>query len=179
MRREKENKRKRKENNINWCCRRSVAVGARVPELVGAHARGACTGKKKKFSKKLETVLPATFTKSGALATGLFDISMREINNNFAFVFNGQIECLKDGKYSFTISSDDGSQLFINGKMIVDNDGVHGIKAKAGSVELKKGKHDIEVKLYLFICVLTTFDIGPFGLGNSYYPIEVLDHSSN
>ena len=86
--------------------------------------------------------------KSGALATGLFDISMREINNNFAFIFNGQIECLKDGKYSFTISSDDGSQLFINGKMIVDNDGVHGIKAKAGSVELKKGKHDIEVKYF-------------------------------
>jgi hypothetical protein len=86
--------------------------------------------------------------KSGTLATGLFDISMREINDNFAFVFNGQIECLKDGKYSFTISSDDGSQLFINGKMIVDNDGVHGIKAKAGSVELKKGKHDIEVKYF-------------------------------
>jgi hypothetical protein len=86
--------------------------------------------------------------KSGTLATGLFDISIREVNDNFAFVFNGQIECPKDGKYSFTISSDDGSQLFINGKMIVDNDGVHGIKAKAGSVELKKGKHDIEVKYF-------------------------------
>jgi hypothetical protein len=32
--------------------------------------------------------------------------------------------------------------------MIVDNDGVHGLKAKAGSVELKKGKHDIEVKYF-------------------------------
>jgi hypothetical protein len=32
--------------------------------------------------------------------------------------------------------------------MIVDNDGVHGIKEKAGSVELKKGKHDIEVKYF-------------------------------
>ena len=86
--------------------------------------------------------------KSGTLATGLFDISMREINDSFAFVFNGKIECLKDGKYSFTISSDDGSQLFINGKMIVNNDGVHGVQAKDGSVELKKGKHDIEVKYF-------------------------------
>ena len=86
--------------------------------------------------------------KSGTLATGLFDISMREVNDNFAFVFNGKIECPKDGKYSFTVSSDDGSQLFINGKMIVDNDGVHGNQAKAGSVELKKGKHDIEVKYF-------------------------------
>ena len=50
--------------------------------------------------------------KSGTLATGLFDISMREVNDNFAFVFNGKIECPKDGKYSFTVSSDDGSQLF-------------------------------------------------------------------
>jgi hypothetical protein len=86
--------------------------------------------------------------KSGTLATGLFDISMREVNDNFAFVFNGKIECLKDGKYSFTVSSDDGSQLFINGKMIVDNDGVHGNQAKAGSIELTKGKHDIEVKYF-------------------------------
>ena len=86
--------------------------------------------------------------KSGTLATGLFDISMREVNDNFAFVFNGKIECLKDGKYSFTVSSDDGSQLFINGKMIVDNDGVHGNQAKAGSIELAKGKHDIEVKYF-------------------------------
>ena len=86
--------------------------------------------------------------KSGTLATGLFDISMREINDNFAFVFQGMIECPKDGKYSFTLSSDDGSQLFINDKMIVDNDGVHGNQAKAGSVELKKGNHDIEVKYF-------------------------------
>ncbi len=86
--------------------------------------------------------------KSGTLATGLFDISMREVKDNFAFVFNGKIECPKDGKYSFTVSSDDGSQLFINGKMIVDNDGVHGNQAKAGSVELKKGRHDIEVKYF-------------------------------
>jgi azurin len=86
--------------------------------------------------------------KSGTLAAGLFDISMREVDDNFACFFNGKIECLKDGKYSFTLSSDDGSQLFINGKMIVDNDGVHGNQAKAGSVELKKGRHDIEVKYF-------------------------------
>ena len=86
--------------------------------------------------------------KSGAIANGLFDISLREINDNFAFVFNGKIECLKDGKYSFTISSDDGSQLFINDKKIIDNDGVHGIQAKAGSLELKKGKHEIKVKYF-------------------------------
>ena len=86
--------------------------------------------------------------KSGTLANGLFDISVREINDNFAFVFNGKIECPKDGKYSFTVSSDDGSQLFINGEKIVDNDGVHGNQAKAGSVELKKGKHDIQVKYF-------------------------------
>ena len=86
--------------------------------------------------------------KSGTIANGLFDISVREINDNFAFVFNGKIECPKDGKYSFTVSSDDGSQLFINGQKIVDNDGVHGNQAKAGSVELKKGKHDIQVKYF-------------------------------
>ena len=86
--------------------------------------------------------------KEGVLANGQFDISVREINDNFALFFKGEIECQKDGKYTFTTSSDDGSQLLINEKMIVNNDGVHGVKTISGSVELTKGKHAIEVKYF-------------------------------
>ncbi len=86
--------------------------------------------------------------KSGTIATGLFDISLRETNENFAFVFKGEIECPKDGEYKLVIGSDDGSQLLIDGKMIVNNDGIHGHQDKSGKAKLTEGKHDIEVRFF-------------------------------
>ncbi len=86
--------------------------------------------------------------KTGVLANGLFDISPRDKNENFGFSFTGEIECPKDGKYTFTTSSDDGSLLLIDGKLVVNNDGVHGVKTISGSVTLKKGKRAIEVRFF-------------------------------
>ena len=86
--------------------------------------------------------------KSGSLATGLFDISIRDTNENFGFVYKGEIECPEDGEYTFVIGSDDGSQLLIDGKMVVNNDGIHGHQEKAGKVKLIEGKHDIEVRYF-------------------------------
>jgi len=86
--------------------------------------------------------------KTGTLANGLFDITRSEIKNNFGFVFQGKINCINDGKYTFTLSSDDGSILLINDKVVVDNDGIHGIETAKGSIKLNKGKHNIEVRYF-------------------------------
>ena len=86
--------------------------------------------------------------KTGVLANGLFDISDRETNEKFGFVFEGTIDCPKDGKYTFVISSDDGSMLLLNDEVLVDNDGVHGTKSMKGTAELKAGKHKIEVRYF-------------------------------
>ncbi|MBU62379.1 MAG: hypothetical protein CMI26_07740 [Opitutae bacterium] len=86
--------------------------------------------------------------KTGVLASGLFDISAKDKNDGFGFVFSGKIDCPKDGKYSFTISSDDGSLLLIDNKIVVNNDGIHANSAKSGSITLKKGQHDIEVRYF-------------------------------
>ena len=86
--------------------------------------------------------------KTGVLANGLFDITPRDRGENFAFVFTGEIECPKDGKYSFTTSSDDGSMLLIDGKIVVNNDGIHANTQKDGKVTLKAGKHAIEVRYF-------------------------------
>ena len=86
--------------------------------------------------------------KTGVLANGLFDISIAEVKDKFAFVFKGAIECPKDGNYSFLLSSDDGSKLLLNDKVLIDNDGVHGSKTMSGTTKLKKGKHKIEVRYF-------------------------------
>jgi len=50
--------------------------------------------------------------------------------------------------YQFTLSSDDGSKLFIDDSLIISNDYQHVEIFKGGSVKLKKGRHKIVVQYY-------------------------------
>ena len=76
------------------------------------------------------------------------DLSPRNQNDNFAFRFSGQIQIDTAGSYNFFTASDDGSQLFINGQLVVDNDGLHGTVEASGSINLSAGSHDIVVTYF-------------------------------
>ena len=86
--------------------------------------------------------------KEGKLPSGRFDLSARDRDDGFGFVFNGDFHCPVDGEYVFATSSDDGSQLFIDGKKVVDNDGLHGEVTREGKVLLKAGKRRLEVRFF-------------------------------
>jgi hypothetical protein len=47
----------------------------------------------------------------------------------------------KEFHYTFGVSSNDGSKLFIAGKLVVDNDGGHGANLIHGEIALKAGIH--------------------------------------
>ena len=63
----------------------------------------------------------------------------------FAFNFTGFINVPADGQYTFYTTSDDGSNLYIDNVLVVNNDGLHGAKEKSGAIGLKAGKHAISV----------------------------------
>lgn len=65
--------------------------------------------------------------------------------SNFAVRFRGMLDVPADGMYRFWTKSDDGSVLRINGRVVVDNDGIHPPQEKEGEVTLKKGRHEIEL----------------------------------
>ncbi len=65
-----------------------------------------------------------------------------------AMVLESYLEITEDGSYSFFTNSDDGSKLYINNKLVVDNDGDHGVMERSGSVELKKGRHLVRVAFF-------------------------------
>ncbi len=67
---------------------------------------------------------------------------------NYAMHFRGWIQIPRTGIYTFTVSSDDGSQLLINGRIIADNDGLHGMIEKSGQCALSGGFHAIEVRFF-------------------------------
>ncbi|MBL8755309.1 MAG: alpha-L-fucosidase [Planctomycetes bacterium] len=62
-----------------------------------------------------------------------------------AFVYKGFLKAPADDLYRFALTSDDGSKLWIDGQLVVDNDGLHGAIEKRGAVGLGKGVHSIEV----------------------------------
>lgn len=69
------------------------------------------------------------------------DLSAAKRSDNFGLRFDGLMQVPKDGEYTFHLMSDDGSRLAIDGRMVVDNDGVHAPQEKSGKVQLKAGKH--------------------------------------
>ncbi|MCD6596866.1 MAG: chitobiase/beta-hexosaminidase C-terminal domain-containing protein, partial [Bacteroidales bacterium] len=85
--------------------------------------------------------------KSGTLTN--FSITPHDREQNFAFDFNGFIEVSTDGLYTFNLSSNDGSKLYLNNKLLIDNDGLHNAYLeKSKRIALEKGLHDISVKYF-------------------------------
>ncbi|WP_208505746.1 alpha-L-fucosidase [Roseivirga sp. E12] len=77
-----------------------------------------------------------------------FDFSPRIEDEHFGFEYNGYINIPENGAYRFYTSSDDGSQLFINDQLVVDNDGLHGMVEENGLTALSKGYHKIRVTFF-------------------------------
>ncbi len=69
-------------------------------------------------------------------------------NDYYGFEFSGLIKINADGVYRFFTSSDDGSRLYVDDNLVVDNDGPHGLTEKNGLVALSKGLHKLKVTYF-------------------------------
>ena len=67
---------------------------------------------------------------------------------DFALKLTGSIEIAEEGDYTFYTFSNDGSKLFIENKLVVDNDEEHVATEKSGKVHLSSGLHKIEVTYF-------------------------------
>ena len=65
--------------------------------------------------------------------------------DHFAARYSGEFETSATGEYTFNLKSDDGSRLFIDGKQVIDNDGLHGTVEKTATVSLEAGLHKVEL----------------------------------
>ena len=52
----------------------------------------------------------------------------------------------RSGDYTFSLSSDDGSMLEVDGKLLIDNDGRHSTLTRTGRVTLTPGPHLVVVR---------------------------------
>ena len=96
------------------------------------------------FLPDLKTLVPA---KTGVT----YDIGLGGLptrGRNYGLAFKGAVVLPADGDYTFSLLSDDGSKLLLDGKEFINNDGLHGsveVSAKAG---FTRGKHLLEVQYF-------------------------------
>lgn len=74
--------------------------------------------------------------------------SVKVFNSPFGIIWEGFIDIDTADTYTFVLLSDDGSWLYINDALIIDNGGSHMVREKSGSVFLEKGKHKIKIKYF-------------------------------
>jgi hypothetical protein len=69
--------------------------------------------------------------------------------DDFGFVFIGTLIVPADGEYEFTIDSDDGSRLILDGNKLLEYDGIHGLgDAKKAKVNLKQGRVPLRLEYF-------------------------------
>lgn len=111
--------------------------------------------------EKTTTTLPKDFTKLNPITTIFVDeinVADRSWNDGFpdlpeifewfAIEYKTTFRLNQDGNYKFRVFSDDGAKLYIDKKVVVDNDGVHQFLPVGGSVKLAKGDHSFTLQFF-------------------------------
>ncbi len=66
----------------------------------------------------------------------------------FAIDYSGRFWVDNPGLYRFELTSDDGSRLYIDGRVIVNDDGIHPPETKIAAAALDRGVHSIRVSYF-------------------------------
>jgi len=82
-------------------------------------------------------------------AVGFPDATPRQRRLNYGFIYSGFITTPTDGLYAFTLHSGDGSRLTIDGRTVIDFDGLHdSSQFKSGGIALTAGPHSFSLKYF-------------------------------
>ncbi|MCH7720199.1 MAG: DUF1080 domain-containing protein [Planctomycetes bacterium] len=90
---------------------------------------------------ELPNVVRVVLTIDLQSANGAFD----PLRDNFMTEVLGFVRITEPGKYIFRLISDDGAMLWIDGRLVVDHDGLHGPVPKDGATELTEGEHSLRI----------------------------------
>ena len=68
--------------------------------------------------------------------------------NHFAVLFETDLRVKKAEEYSFKLCTDDGSRFYVDGELLLENDGAHGPILKEVSLPLAKGTHKLRIEFF-------------------------------
>jgi hypothetical protein len=67
-------------------------------------------------------------------------------STNYYSKFFGQLRIIRGGEYLFQTTSDDGSRMWIDDDIVIDNWGFHGRRRREKLIEISEGWHNIKVE---------------------------------
>ena len=68
-------------------------------------------------------------------------IANARLTDHYGYVFEGYVNVPEDGIWEFMTKTDDGSVMYVDGLLVVDNDGGHAEVLASGRIALAKGFH--------------------------------------
>jgi alpha-L-fucosidase len=77
-----------------------------------------------------------------------FDRKPRKQEDHFGFRYTGYVNVPRPAAYTFWTDSDDGSNLYIDGRLVVNNDGLHSLESKSGTIPLGRGLHKFTLDFF-------------------------------
>ena len=96
----------------------------------------------------LETLARLKPAASGIVPDIRMDVPQLLSRDAFALRFTGMLNVPQDGRYHFWLTSDDGSRMYLDGRLLIDNDGLHGNVEKHTRLKLNAGRHGLAVTYF-------------------------------
>ena len=126
--------------------RPSVVVTGDVPGVLGRYYAIEALGALPDF-ELLEPYAESVWSRIESPSTnGEFADTGRA--DQVGVLWEGWIDVAQSGSWTFGTESDDGSRLWIGEELVVDNDGLHGMVERTGSISLLAGKHPITIAFF-------------------------------
>jgi mono/diheme cytochrome c family protein len=112
-------------------------------EQMPAGAAAKLSGLAYEYYEKQLPELPEfdRLTPDAAGTTEAITLALAKRKNDFALRFRGVLTVPKDGDYKFYTTSDDGTRLLIDEKVVVENGGIHPAQERSAPVRLSAGDH--------------------------------------
>jgi hypothetical protein len=87
--------------------------------------------------------------REGAIEDNLIQVKLDDYKNQFGVVYTAKIVAPRTGSYRFFLTSDDGARILIDGKKVVEYDGIHPAGGvKSAGVKLDQGEHEFRLEYF-------------------------------
>jgi len=87
--------------------------------------------------------------REGEIPDNLVQLKFDDYKNQYGVVFSGMLKAPQEAEYTFLLASDDGGRILVNGRRVVEHDGIHPASdIKEGKVKLKAGDHHFRLEYF-------------------------------
>jgi CubicO group peptidase (beta-lactamase class C family) len=100
----------------------------------------------------------------------------RNLNLQAFICLEGFLQSMEGGTYGFRLSSDDGAMLWVDGTLVIDNDGTHFLRSRTGTADISA-----DTRAWLTIYWYNVADVGSLYVewqrpGHSAFEAVPVDH---